>query len=162
MPPSDVVARYVRPIALLSTGLLAGAFGYGALNVATTFRAVPLDVRLTFHTALMTMNSTVMQTAMAAAILSTLLLAVVSSGRQRLVAGTASALALASFLITRLGNVPINGRIKVWAVTTPPADHAAILQRWDWFNTARTLTALTAFVIIVVMATRWRGSGRTA
>ncbi|MBT2444441.1 hypothetical protein J7E93_30965 [Streptomyces sp. ISL-36] len=39
-------------------------------------------------------------------------------------------------LITRLGNVPINGRIKQWAATAAPADHAAILDRWEAFNYA--------------------------
>lgn len=34
-----------------------------------------------------------------------------------------------SFLITRFGNVPINGRIEQWAATAPPADHAKILSR---------------------------------
>jgi len=148
--------RLVTGLALLSTGLLAGAFGYGAVNVATTFNVVPLDVRLTFHSALMRMNGPVMQTTMALAALSALTLAVLSRGRRRYVAGTAGVLAVASFLITRLGNVPINGQIKVWAVTTPPADYASILQRWEAFNIARTLTALTAFVLVVTLTIRSR------
>ena len=56
------VHRVVGALALLFTGLLAGAFGYGAVNVVQTFKAVPLDVRLTFHTAMMKMNGPVMQT----------------------------------------------------------------------------------------------------
>ncbi|MEU7691178.1 hypothetical protein OHB01_24700 [Microbispora hainanensis] len=41
--------RYVHGVALLATGLLAGAFAYGAANEIPTFGAVPLDVRLTFQ-----------------------------------------------------------------------------------------------------------------
>jgi uncharacterized membrane protein len=146
--------RLVVGLALLSTGLLAGAFGYGAVNVATTFNAVPLDVRLTFHSALMQVNGIVMQTAMALAALSSLALAVLARGTQRRLAGAAGALAVASFLITRFGNVPINGRIKVWAVTGPPADYATHLQRWEAFNVVRTLTAFVAFVLVITIAIR--------
>lgn len=153
MPSTRTTTRAVTGLAVLSTGLLAGAFGYGAVNVATTFNAVPLDVRLTFHSALMRMNGPVMQTTMALAALSSIALAVLSRGRRRYLAAAAGALAVASFLITRLGNVPINGQIKVWAVSTPPADHVSILQTWEAFNVARTLTALTAFVLVVVLAT---------
>lgn len=61
-------------------------------------------------------------------------------------------LTLASFLITRLGNVPINGRIKEWALTSAPADHAEILRRWELFNNLRTLTAFTAFGLLIVLS----------
>lgn len=146
--------RLVTALALLSTGLLAGAFGYGAVNVATTFNAVPLDVRLTFHSTLMQMNGIVMQTAMALAGLSSIALAVLSRGGPRFLAGGAGVLVVASFLITRFGNVPINGQIKVWAVTAPPADYPAILDRWETFNVVRTLTALVAFVLIISIVAR--------
>ncbi|OXM73040.1 MULTISPECIES: anthrone oxygenase family protein [Amycolatopsis] len=148
------MVRYVTAFALLATGLLAGAFGYGAVNLVSAFNAVPLDVRLTFHTALMHLNGVVMQTTMALAILSSLALAVLSRGASRYLAGAAGALALASLLITRFGNVPINGRIKVWAVTGAPADHASILHRWEAFNVARSLTALIAFVLVITVGAR--------
>lgn len=121
--------------------------------MATTFNVVPLDVRLTFHSALMQMNGPVMQTTMALAALSSLALAVLARGTQRCLAGAAGVLAVASFLITRFGNVPINGRIKVWAVTTPPPDYATHLQRWETFNIVRTLTALVAFTLVIAIAT---------
>ncbi|KAB2343628.1 DUF1772 domain-containing protein [Actinomadura rudentiformis] len=146
--------RLIAGLALLSTGLLAGAFGYGATNVAPTFDAVPLEVRLTFHSALMRMNGPVMQTAMALAVLSSLALAVSTRGKPRLLAGAASALAVVSFLVTRFGNVPINQKIKVWAVTAPPPDHAEILQRWEAFNIVRTVTALAAFLLIITLVLR--------
>ncbi|MFD4762379.1 anthrone oxygenase family protein [Streptomyces sp. NPDC058439] len=144
--------RLLQGLALLATGLLAGAFGYGAANLVPTFNAVPLDMRLSFHAELMKMNGITMQTAMAASTLSSLTLAALTRGRARLLAGTAGLLGLASFLITRLGNVPINGRIKEWAVTSAPVDHAEILWRWELFNNLRTLTAVTAFVLLISLA----------
>jgi uncharacterized membrane protein len=146
--------RGITGLALLSTGLLAGAFGYGAVNVQTTFNAVPLDVRLAFHTALMRMNGPVMQTTMALAVLSALTLAVLSRGVPRYLAGSAGLLAVTSFLVTRFGNIPINGQIKVWAATTPPPDYRAILDRWEIFNITRTLTALAAFVLVITLVVR--------
>ncbi|MFD5557489.1 anthrone oxygenase family protein [Streptomyces sp. NPDC127068] len=143
---------FVQGFALLATGLLTGAFAYGALNLAPTFDAVPLDMRLDFHAKLMRMNGITVQSAMVTSALSSLLLAVLTQGRARALAGTAAALALASFLITRFGNVPINGRIKQWAATSAPADHAEVLARWELFNYARTLAALLAFVLLIVHA----------
>ncbi|MGW4090904.1 anthrone oxygenase family protein [Nocardia sp. NPDC004718] len=139
-----------RVFALVSGGLLAGAFGYGAVNVLYAFRRVPLDVRFTFHTALMSVNGVVMQTLMGLTILSAMVLAARSTGRSRLLAGSASLLAIAAFLITRLGNVPINQKIKIWAISGPPADYAEILTRWETFHVARTACAVLAFLLIAL------------
>ncbi|GAA1153712.1 putative membrane protein [Kitasatospora gansuensis] len=144
--------RLLLGLALLATGLLAGAFGYGAANLVPTFNAVPLEMRLSFHAELMKMNGITMQTAMAVSMLSSLALAVLTRGQARLLAGAAAALTLGSFLTTRFGNIPINGRIKEWAVTSAPADHAEILRRWELFNDLRTLTAVVAFVLLIVLA----------
>ncbi|MFF2406635.1 anthrone oxygenase family protein [Streptomyces sp. NPDC058092] len=97
------------------------------------------------------MNGITMQTAMAASTLSSLTLAVLTRGRARLLAGTAGLPALASFLTTRFGNVPVNGRIKEWALTSAPVDHAEMLRRWELFNNLRTLTALTAFALLIIL-----------
>ncbi|WP_327279072.1 MULTISPECIES: DUF1772 domain-containing protein [unclassified Streptomyces] len=142
--------RITKGIAVTATGLLAGAFGYGAVNLGPTFWKVPVDMRLSFHAELMKMNSPVMLTAMGTAALSSLALTLQTTGRERLLAAGATALTGTSFLVTRFGNVPINARIKEWAVTSPPADYAEILHRWDMFNWTRTTTALAAFVLLVI------------
>jgi hypothetical protein len=146
-----MLSKSVRAAALLFPGLLAGAFGYGAVNVLYAFREVPLDVRFTFHTALMRVNGPVMQTLMGLAVLSTLLLAVRSTSRPRWVAACASALAFVSFLVTRFGNVPINQQIKHWALGTPPSDYADILRRWELFHFTRTGCALVAFILVIAV-----------
>jgi uncharacterized membrane protein len=148
--------RLVEGIALLSAGLLAGAFSYGAVNVVAAFNNVPVDVRLTFHAALMQMNGIVVQTTMGVAALSTLALVVLSLGRRRLVAAAATLLVVASFLITRLGNVPINGQIKIWAVSTPPAGYMDLLDRWENYNIARTVTGVAAFLLVIAVVSARR------
>ena len=49
--------RLVKFMAILSTGLLAGAFAYAFFTVVPTFYDVPLEVHLTFRNALMRHNS---------------------------------------------------------------------------------------------------------
>jgi uncharacterized membrane protein len=154
------LVRYVQAAALLAAGLLAGAFGYGAANVVPTFGAVPLDVRLTFHTAMMKVNEPVMQSAMALAILSSFGLALVSRGLARRLATGAGALMLTSLLVTVFGNVPLHAHIRQWAATSVADGYAEILQRWEIFHTIRTLTALTAFVLIIIIAVSTRPATR--
>lgn len=154
MTRRNVPLPLVLGVALLSTGALAGAFGYGAANLVPTFNAVPLEMRLSFHAQLMQMNGITMQAAMAVSALAALTLAVLTRGTTRGLAAGAGVLVVASFLITRLGNVPINGRIKEWAVTSAPADHAGVLARWEAFNYARTATAFAAFALLIVLAVR--------
>lgn len=151
-----MLVRIVNGIAVLATGLLSGAFGYGAANLAPTFWAVPLDLRLTFHIELMKMNGIVMQAAMGLAAVSSLALAVLLRGTPRLVAAAASALTVTSFLVTRFGNVPINQQMRDWVATSPPADHVEILQRWDMFNYLRTATAIIAFGLLITLTLRQR------
>ncbi|HSA48497.1 MAG TPA: DUF1772 domain-containing protein [Yinghuangia sp.] len=50
--------------------------------------------------------------------------------------------------------MPINGRIKKWAATSPPPDYSEILQRWDIYNTLRTSTAFVAFILLILLTTR--------
>ncbi|MBL1073546.1 DUF1772 domain-containing protein [Nocardia sp. 2] len=147
-----MLVRLVRSAALLTTGLLAGAFGYGAANLIPTFHRVPLQMRLDFHSDLMKSNSISMQLTMAAAAVAGLALAVLSTGRARGMAAAATGLVVATFAITRLGNVPINHRINDWAVSGAPADYAEILTRWDMFHYLRTGTALAAFAIMIALA----------
>ncbi|MFJ7961646.1 DUF1772 domain-containing protein [Streptomyces sp. NPDC096319] len=146
--------RLLLGLSLLSTGLLAGAFGYGAANLVPTFNSVPIDMRLDFHAELMKMNGITMQGAMAISALSALTLAALTRERARLLTAAAGFLIVVSFLITRFGNVPINGRIKEWAATTPPPDHVVLLSRWELFNDLRTCTAMAAFVILISVALR--------
>ncbi|MFC9893529.1 anthrone oxygenase family protein [Nocardia sp. NPDC127579] len=146
--------RWARAGALLFGGLLAGAFGYGAVNVVYAFRKVTPETRFTFHTALMSVNGVVMQALMGLTIASCLAVAVLGSGRTRWIGGAATTLAVASFLITRFGNVPINQHIKQWAVGIPPSDYPEILARWEAFHFARTGCALVAFLLIVGLTLR--------
>ena len=150
--------RLASLLALLSSGLLAGAFAYDFFAVVPTFYEVPLEVHLAYRDALMRHNGIYMQIAMAGSILTPLWWAF-SMDRamsSRWLAISASSLAAISFLVTRFGNVPINRLIKTWSAVAPPADYERLLRRWQIFNDIRTATALFAFVCVVIATTLFR------
>ncbi|XZF15465.1 anthrone oxygenase family protein [Chitinophagaceae bacterium MMS25-I14] len=148
-------------IAVAATGLLAGAFMYGLLNVVPTFYEVPLNVHLTYRTHLMSHNGATMQLLMAASIIAPLWYAAVVR-YSPLVTGMAvlsALLALTSLLVTRFGNVPINQLIKTWAPDHPPANWMMKLHTWDRYNRIRSFAALGCFIsfIITVHLSYFRG-----
>jgi len=139
--------------ALLANGLLAGAFFYANFNVLATFQEVPVDVHLSFRVALMKHNSLTMQLLMAAAIISGFLLTWTNWQNRsgRILALLALILSLATFGITRFGNVPINQEIRSWLVNGLSSNWMARLQVWDNYHMLRTITAIGSFLIIVIV-----------
>jgi hypothetical protein len=135
--------------ALLTTGLLAGAFLYGRVNVVPTFTGVPLAVHLAFRVELMRMNAVVMPLLMAAAIVTAGWFAATLRRKARLAASCAVLLALASFLITGFGNVPINEEMKKWAEGALAPDYLDRLHTWGLLNDARVAAAFGAFVLVI-------------
>lgn len=154
-----MIRRLAQGLALASTGLLAGAFTYARASVVPTFEAVPMDVHLEFRTTLMHTNGIVMQTLMGASVVTSFTLAALLRSTPRWWAVGAGSLALTSFLVTRFGNVPINGIIRTWSAQSLPADHAELLARWNMFHDIRTGAAVAAFVSLIVATDRLRTHG---
>ncbi|MGF6929763.1 putative membrane protein [Chitinophaga sp. W2I13] len=140
-----------KVIALLATGLLSGAFMYGFLNVVPAFYEVPVNVHLVYRTQLMTHNGITMQSLMALSIITPLWYAGLCRRLTpvRNLAILSAALALTTLLITRFGNVPINGIIKLWPPQHPPVGWKALLHTWDIYNAWRTFTALGCFIAFI-------------
>ncbi|MFJ9364875.1 anthrone oxygenase family protein [Nocardia sp. NPDC101769] len=161
MSRSTVTTVLVRNTALVSTGILAGAFTYARVAVSPTFRAVPMDVHLTFRVALMAMNAPFMQALMGLGAVTSLVFAYTGRGRARIVAAIAGGAALTSLLVTRFGNVPINERIKTWHIGSLPANYEDQLNRWETFHDIRTAAAVLAFILLLT-AVEMAKSGRTA
>ena len=145
---SSTIPKFTATIA---TGLLAGAFLYGCLNVVPTFAEVPLEVHLVFRVQLMTHNSAVMQLLMCVSFLAPIWYAVTLSHCKtaKTIILMASAFALTSFLVTRFGNVPINQQLKTWSALHPPANWESLLHRWNTYNAIRTLTAIACFISMI-------------
>jgi len=139
-------------VALLATGILAGTFFYATSNVLPTFWEVPTNVHLAFRVALMRHNALNMQLLMAAAIVASLWFGI--TVRQQKVpfvfATIAILLTIATLMITRFGNVPINMEVKTWLPTAPPANWLAIMKTWDSYHSARTATAIASFLFVLI------------
>ncbi|MGY4098018.1 anthrone oxygenase family protein [Nocardia sp. R16R-3T] len=146
---STPVTPFVRIAALLTTGILAGAFAYGRFVVFPTFFDVPTDIQLRFRVPLMDRNAPLMPPLMAGVLISCLLLVAFAKGRERVLAGLASASALACMLITFFGNVPINTEVKTWDLAALPANSADLLDRWNMYNDLRSIAAIAPFLLIL-------------
>jgi Domain of unknown function (DUF1772) len=53
-------------------------------------------------------------------------------------------------------SVPINTAQQSWSVLAPPADWAAVRDRWQLAHVARTATATAAFLLLAAVPLRWR------
>ncbi|WP_199435194.1 DUF1772 domain-containing protein [Qaidamihabitans albus] len=149
-PPPTVHARLATGLALLSAGLLAGAFLYGWANVAPTFAAVPLDVHLTYRVELMQRNGTIMPLLMGTTIVTLVWSAVVTRGAARALLTAATGLAATALVTTVFGNVPINGEIREWAAGRLPDDYEERLSTWGVFHDIRFAAAVGAFVLLIL------------
>jgi hypothetical protein len=142
---------YVRIAALLTSGVLAGAFAYAWLIVFPTFFDVPTDIQLRFRVPLMARNAPLMPPLIAAVLLSCAALAVTARGRERLVAGLAGTLALACLLITFFGSVPISKEIKTWNPEALPPEGADLLDQWNIYNDLRSIAAIVPFLLVLTI-----------
>jgi uncharacterized membrane protein len=64
----------------------------------------------------------------------------------------ASVCIVAVALITAWGNIPINNQIKTWSINAPPSDWAELAQKWWWFQTLRTLSAIGGLSLLTLTA----------
>jgi hypothetical protein len=155
-----MIVRLLTALALVATGLLAGALAYGSIVVRGAFYAVPPDVHLAYRAEFIRHNTPLMPAVTAISIVLCALLAVVVRDRlARGCAAGAAALTLTCVVISSLGNIPINHQIQSWSPAAPPADYLAILTRWDLYHDLRTLAVVGSFLLVVLFAA---GLGRDA
>jgi uncharacterized membrane protein len=100
----------------------------------------------------MNLNAIVMQALMAASFVTSAGLAVAARGRARGCAVGATVLTLATFLVTRFGNVPFNAEIRAWAAGALVPDYQERLATWGVFNDIRVATAVGAFALVIAAA----------
>jgi hypothetical protein len=66
--------------------------------------------------------------------------------------GVATAALLATALLTRIGHIPINQRVKTWNPAELPPNAAAVQRRWWRLHVARTVLLMIALTGIVLGA----------
>ncbi len=66
----------------------------------------------------------------------------------------ASVCIIAAALITAFGNIPINNQIMTWSINSPPSNWGELAQKWWWFHTVRTISAIVglSFLILALLA----------
>ncbi|MET9270455.1 anthrone oxygenase family protein [Kribbella sp. NPDC003557] len=94
------------------------------------------------------------------ALVTTVALAIWSRGNSRRSAFVAAALLVVVFVTTFAVNLPINSDQLSWSVQQPPADWAAVRDRWQAAHAVRTVAAVLAFVVLVSTAVRRREAAR--
>jgi uncharacterized membrane protein len=94
------------------------------------------------------------------ALVTTVALAIWSRGNSRRSALVAAALLVVVFVTTFVVNLPINSDQLSWSVQQPPADWAAVRDRWQAAHAVRTVAAVLAFVVLVSTAVRRREAAR--
>jgi hypothetical protein len=57
---------------------------------------------------------------------------------------------LAATLITFFGNVPIINQIKAWSVNSPPSNWMEVAEKWQGFQTVRTILQITALALVIL------------
>ena len=72
-------------------------------------------------------------------------------------AALALVLLLAAMVITLTINVPIDGQIAAWRVSTLPADWQAIRDRWEFFHGLRTALSVAGLASLFASAL-WQDS----
>jgi uncharacterized membrane protein len=79
--------------------------------------------------------------------------------RDRVLGLVALALLIGVLVTTLLVNLPINAAQLDWSVPTPPADWAAVRDRWQIAHALRTAAAVIAFASLIVPSRVSRPAG---
>ena len=140
---------------ILALGLMAGFYFAWSFSAANAFPHMPEAL---YVEAMQIINRHVRNAWFGTAFFGALplgALAVALAGRRgRVWAAAALALYLAGFLVTALGNVPMNREMDLWDPAAPPVDVDAFLARWTLLNHIRLCLSLAA--LGVALPALWR------
>jgi uncharacterized membrane protein len=159
---ADTVARIALFAAVLFGGLFAG-FLTAVLVLEASLRRFPASVYTQVRLVELVHLGDLATVLLPAALLATASLVVVTIARPgptRWLALAALGLLLVTFFISALVNVPINTDQQSWSVLAPPTDWASVRDRWQVAHLVRTITAVSAFIALVVAAIAQRPTSR--
>ena len=152
----DIEVRMViQVLAIVVLGLMCGSeFNVAAFGHPTLNRQTP-DVHIPVRAAMAISFGRVMPFWMATSTLLNLLL-LLPFEHLGVLAGHLAALAfgiqLFAIVVSLVGPVPINNRIKLWTPANLPTDWKAQEHRWDLYHGFRTFGLIIAFVLLVLSA----------
>ncbi|MGW1346310.1 anthrone oxygenase family protein [Kribbella sp. NPDC002412] len=141
--------RLVRTASLLFTGLFAG-FLLGVLVLENSLRGYGAEVYTQVRQVELDALDTLASVTLIPAIITTVVLVVRARGSHRRIALLATGLLLLVFVTSLAINLPINAEQADWVVQSPPADWAAVRDRWQVAHLVRTVAAVVAFGALAV------------
>jgi uncharacterized membrane protein len=132
-------------LVVVGSGLTAGVLFSVALSVVPAFLAVPPDRYIEMHKLVGRRYDHVMPPMVATwTVLDLVLAAGADTDRGRLLFGTAAVLGCGVAVVSQLGNVPINRRVKRMPAGEVPAGWLDPRHRWRVLNLLRTYLAVLA------------------
>jgi hypothetical protein len=151
---ASTVGRIALLAGMLFSGLFAG-FLTAVLVLEASLRRFPASVYAQVRLVELVHLDDLAIVLLPAALLATATIVVVTitrPGRTRWLALTALTLLLATFVVSALVSVPINTDQQSWSVLAPPSDWASVRDRWQIAHLVRTISAVSAFIALVVAA----------
>jgi hypothetical protein len=133
-------------LAVIMTGLIAGLM-WGTGMDQYTHRLLTASAWVTEHQVMDALFRHVMPPFWNASVLVLLIATILSHRSARWLFGFTAALLALSLVLTVTVEVPMNRMIALWDATAPPADWAAIRDRWLWFHLLRCISGIAAFIL---------------
>lgn len=144
-------------ISLVLTGLVAGTMTVGLVAVRPALHSLTPTSYVLVKQAFDVSYPKLMKPLQLSSLLSTVTLAGAAGADGATTCAVLAALAavsvLTNIIVTVRGDLPINNAMAAWRPEAPPADWESQRARWDYFNTIRTVAAVTGLVLLATAAT---------
>jgi uncharacterized membrane protein len=141
-----MLKQAIHILAVIMTGLIAGLM-WGTGMDQYTHRLLSASAWVTEHQVMDALFSRVMPPFWNASVLVLFIAAFLSGRSARWLFLTAAVLLALSLVVTVAVEVPMNRMIAHWDAATPPADWAAVRDKWLQFHLLRTLAGIAAFAL---------------
>jgi uncharacterized membrane protein len=141
----SVLRRFVPILAVVLVGLIAGLM-IGTGMDQYTHRQLAMTPWVIEHQVMDALFRRVLPSWWYLTALLLVVSAVLTRGSSRTLFTVAAILMLVALVITVRVEVPMNRAIAFWNSAAPPADWAAVRDRWLWFHLFRTCCGAAAFL----------------
>jgi len=141
------VNQWLGVVVLVGSGTTAGVLFSVALSVVPAFLGLPAERYVEVHKLIGRRYDRIMPPMVLTCVVLDAVLAARTTGSARPLFVTAAVLGAGVSLVSQLGNVPINRRVKRLPAGPVPADWTDPRARWRALNLIRTTFAVLALVV---------------
>ncbi len=157
MESQKIMVSTLVVVSLVLAGLVAGTMTIGLVAVRPAMHSLPATTYVLVKQAFDISYPKFMKPLQIACLLSTVALtavaAVVGSAACAILAAVAAVGVFTNIIVTVRGDLPINNAMATWTPGAPPSDWQSQRARWDFFNSIRTIAAVSALVLLALAAT---------